>query len=1119
MNNRRPTKPPAARPSYLDRLTVDTALMSGFVAKYITNIRIVMLLILTILLLGITAYTQLPKRLNPEVKIPIITIVTILPGAGPSDVESLVTNPIEDTLRSLKDVDVIGSRSLENVSAITIQFESSVETEKARTDVQSLVDTVNDLPSDAQAPTVSALDFEDIPVWTFALITTKSYPDLMSTATELKEVIEDVPQVDRVNANGLDELEVVVEASAQKLATYNLNPFALSQTLQSARGTYPAGVIQTDSNVFALTIDPAVSSIDDIRNLPLIVNNQVLRLGEVATVTQKSKTTQNDSFLASAERESQRAVTFSVYKTTGSNIDDAGAAVSTVVDEYMESAGSEYQLVTLSNTSDEINQQFDDLLGEFRTTIFLVMGVLFLFLGLRQALISALTVPLTFLSAFFLMQFFGMSINFLSMFAFLLALGLLVDDTIVVVSAMTTYYKSGRFTPVETGLLVWRDTIIPIWSTTLTTIWSFVPLLLTTGIIGEFIKPIPIVVTLTMLSSTAIAVLVTLPLMIFLLKPVLPSRVILMFKILLFVVALAVVAYFTWQSPVMPVAIVVYIALTLLFRQVLPQLKAQLTQATHRIQLKNLRHFFAKTSNHGVVNLDRLSNWYRRLILRVITNKSSRRSVVIAVVVYSVFCFALLPLGFVKNEFFPKTDTTALFVELELPSGTVKEKTSIEAQEILNQLRFTPETEFVTADIGQGAQSGFGGSSGGSNLANFTLRLTEIDERAVASYDIAEDLRAQFSQYRAGSISVIEESGGPPAGADIQIKLLGEDLGELNTQADAIVTFLGEQVGVTNVRKSVKEGTSKLTFVPDTAKLAENGLSADSLGGTLRLYASGFTLDTMKLQESDTDETDVVFRLDTGLANADDLSSLSVTTPQGNSIPLQALGYFVPKANPTSIAHESFQRTISVTAAIRPGYSVAEENQKLESFADSLDLPAGYSWETGGVNEENDSSINSILQAMLLTAVLILITMVVQFASFRQAIIVIIVIPLAVSSVFLSYALTGTPLSFPALIGILALFGIVVTNSMFIVDKINLNIKEGMGFEESIADAGASRMEPIILTKLSTIFGLLPITISDPLWRGLGGAIISGLLVASVIMLLFIPALYYNWMKPASAKL
>lgn len=230
-------------------------------------------------------------------------------------------------------------------------------------------------------------------------------------------------------------------------------------------------------------------------------------------------------------------------------------------------------------------------------------------------------------------------------------------------------------------------------------------------------------------------------------------------------------------------------------------------------------------------------------------------------------------------------------------------------------------------------------------------------------------------------------------------------------------------------------------------------------------------------------------------------------------MPLLSLGTLEVQPNPTEIIRENGERTLSVSAGVASGYVVADKNKELETFADTLNLPAGYAWKTGGVNEENEKSVQSILQAMVLSAILILITMVIQFGSFRQALIVLIVIPLAVSSVFLSFALIGTPLSFPSLIGVLSLFGIVVTNSMFIVDKINLNRKEGMSYNEAIADAGASRMEPIILTKLCTVFGLLPITIADPLWRGLGGAIISGLLIASTIMLLFIPVLYYEWMK------
>ncbi|MEP7167230.1 MAG: efflux RND transporter permease subunit [Candidatus Woesebacteria bacterium] len=1114
-----PTQKPESHKSYLERLTFDPKMLTGVVAKYVTNIRVVLLLLLTIALLGTIAYTQLPKRLNPEVKIPIVTVVTVMPGAGPADVESLVTIPIEDKLRSLKDVDTISSTSTDNVSAITIQFLSKVDRDKAKDDTQSAVDGVNDLPTDALDPQVNALDFEDQPVWTFALVSKKSFPDLMRAAKDLHDKIDDLSKVDRVNTTGFDTQEVVVEASPSKLAEYGLNPFTLSQAIKKARSSYPAGVVETGRNTFSLTIDPTVENMSDIRALQISVNGKVVALSDVATVQERSKSGQQISYVAKRDSPAQPAVTFYVYKTSGSNIDEAGAQVKEVTDAFLKDNGADYQIITLMNTSEEITKQFSDLLKEFRTTILLVMGVLLLFLGLRQSLISSLTVPLTFLSAFFFMRMFGMSINFLSLFSFLLALGLLVDDTIVVVSAMSLYYRANKFTPVETGLLVWKDTIIPIWSTTITTIWSFVPLLLTSGIIGEFIKPIPVVVTVTMISSTAIAVLITLPLMIILLKPVLPKRVTTLLKVLGWLAALGVIFALASQSLIFPLILIVYVVLTLVFLRVLPSLRTRFAELRARIQKKGkfskASAFLSRLSSQGIIDVEPFAAWYKRTILKILSKKSSRRKVMAAVIIYSIFCFALLPMGFVKNEFFPKTNQDEVFVQLELPAGTTLTDTAKQAEPILEKLRQTPETEFVTAEVGRGGAAGFGGgSSNSNNLAYFSVRLVDKEKRKVPSYEIAEQLRTDFASYTQGTLSVIEDSGGPPAGSDLQIKLLGNDLSQLNTQADKIETFLKANNDVTNVNKSIKEGTSKLVFIPDSTKLAENGLTPDTLGFALRTFASGFTLDSIALEPGDNQKTDIVLRMDTGTANVENLSQLSVTNPSGKSISLLSIGTFVPKVSPTSISRENFQRTISVAAAVRPGFSITTENKKLEDFAKTLNLPTGYEWKTGGVNEENTKSIQSILQAMVLSAILILITMVVQFGSFRQALIVLIVIPLAVSSVFLAYALTGTPLSFPSMIGILSLFGIVVTNSMFIVDKINLNRKEGMSFEESIADAGASRMEPIILTKLCTVFGLLPITLADPLWRGLGGAIISGLLVASTIMLLFIPVLYYSWMKP-----
>lgn len=1098
--------------SYLSRVSLTGEMKRDGIWKYITNMRIVLLLLITILFLGAVSYSSIPRRLNPEIKIPIVSIVTVLSGASPRDVESLVTVPLETALQNVRGIDTMTSVSRDNVSIISMQFISSVSQDKAKSDVQSAVDGVTNLPSDANTPSVKALDFEDQPIWTFALQSKDGdTPSLMRVAHELKTNLEQTEKVDRVTVNGFDTQIVSVSLSPQKIMEYGINPLALAGAVKSALVSYPAGTLESAANTFSLSIDPAITSVTALRELRISVSGKQVKLGDIATVMERSAPNQTASYLATPDNAGEKAVTVSVYKISGANIDAAQQSMQKTVDETLAAYDGRISVRTIINTAEEITTQFTDLLGEFRSTIILVFGCLFVFLGLRQALISSITVPLTFLCAFIFMQYFGMSINFLSLFAFLLALGLLVDDTIVVVSAMTTYFKTKRFSPQETGRVVWKDTIVPIWSTTATTIWSFVPLLLSSGIIGEFIKPIPVVVTVTMISSTGIAVLLTLPFMIVLLKPSIPARVVKFGKFLAgTLLVILFISVFKSNPLFVPIAIL-FALLWWVVSIVGSQVIAAIKSAWDRRIDRTARARFAHIMDNGLISIDTLSQAYYRLITRILNSAWARKFVISTIVLYSLLAFILVPLGFVKNEFFPKSDEDVVYVNLSMPSGTNVTQTDNESKQLLEKLRHTKGIQFVTSDVGVSVAQSFSGRSSGTSLASFTLHLIPKDHRKISSLEVAENVRQMLADYTRGDVSVVEVSGGPPAGADLQMTLLGDDLGILNGYADKLVSYLDDQKGVLDAKKSITPGTSKVTFVPDQDKLLSYGLSTDAVGLWLRTFASGFTLSDAKYEKEATDKKDIVFQFGDGMQTLDEVGELSIPKAQG-SIPIGELGTLIVDPNPAAITRDSGKRSLTVSASVASGYNATELNSGLESYASTLEMQRGYSWKTGGVNDENRKSVISIMQAMGLAFILILVTMVVQFQSYRQAVIVLMVIPLAVSSVFVVFALTGTPLSFPALIGVLSLFGIVVTNSMFIVDKINLNLKEKMPFIEAIADAGASRMEPIILTKLCTVFGLLPITMSNALWRGLGGAIISGILIASTIMLLFIPAVYYEWM-------
>lgn len=1100
--------------TYLKRLKFDTKLGQSIVAKYITNLRLIILIVTGIVVFGIVSFTNLPRNLYPDVNIPMVLVSTVLPGANPQDVESLVSIPIEDAATGLNHVKTVTSSSMESVSTVSIEFNTGTDLDKAVSDVQSAVDGVSTLPENALKPTVTKIDLQKTPIWTFSLTGNGDKASLIRFAKQLKQDLTDLPTIDSVSVEGLDEQEIQVIVRPEAISTYSINPQQLIGAVKTALNTFPAGNVNTKSSTFSLTINPQISNIEDIRKLKVKLDGQTVSLGDIATVEEKSKPGQNPSYIATKQDGVEPSVIFNVFRVTTVNIDKADADAKTLINQELKQ-NKNFKLVNIIDYSQMITDQFNELGKDLVETIILVAIVLFMFLGARQAFVALVATPLTFLISFIVMDLTGITLNFISVFALLLSLGLLVDDTIVVVSAITAYYRSGKFTPTQTGLLVWRDFIVAILTTTTTTIWAFLPILISSGIIGEFIKPIPIVVSTTLAGSFFVAMFITLPFIIFLLKPSFPRRVVIFVEFILILLTVVLLFKFLPKNSLLILQVLFF--MILLF--VIYQIRSFISKELH-VRLKISKEHKQKLSEYmeyGVISLQRVEYKYSRFIYQILSSASARKKIIIMVVIFSVFSYLLVPFGFVKNEFFPKENSDTLSVSVELPSGTNIQTSQKEALKLLNSLKDTPETNTVLLSLG-GGQSFFGGGSSGENNFSYTLVFKPKDERKLTSSDIAEQIRKQYQNYNTGTFSVNESTGGPPAGSDIQIKLFGPELSVLDQYANKIENYLKTQPSATNVDKSIKQGTSKIVFVPDEQKMSVQGLSADTTGFWLRLFATGTKIDTIKLDPSINTSEDITLRMDSGTANVNDLSSISIPS-QGGPLPLTSLGSLVLQPNPTLITREGGKRTISVTAGVKKGYTVPEVNAKLEEYAKgSLNLPPGYTWSTGGVNEENQNSVSSIYQAMLISILLIIITMVLQFNSFRRALIVIMVVPLAVSGVFIIFALTQTALTFPALVGVLALFGIVVKNSILVMDKIQANIRTGMEFTESIADAASSRLEPIALTSICAIVGLIPITISDPLWRGLGGAIISGLTFSGTIMLFFIPVVYYYIYNPYKEK-
>lgn len=1095
--------------NFFERLNFDPSLRESRVSRYFQSLRSLILITATLALAGVAMFIALDKELNPDIQIPTVIVSTVYPGAGPSDIESLITIPIEDAVSGLSDVTRVSSNSQENFSSVVIEFSSTMDPEKAKEEVQNAVDKVNDLPEAAETPSVEVIDFTNQPVLLMALSAPGHESLLPGAADDLKERLREIPAVEKVTLSYRRDPEVSVTVTPERLLQYGLSLETLGRTLSATLQNAPAGTIASDHTMLSLSQEEPLLTVDSLRSLPLSLGGTILPLETVATVSEGEKPGTVPAFTMSRDSGMTRAIFFALYQTDSADTQETVTAIDAAIATFQKEATITFAVSTYFDGAREIKKSFDQLEHDFLVTFSLVGLVLLLFFGLRQSFVSALSIPFTFLITFIVMGAVGLSINFISLFSLLLALGILVDNSIVVISALASYYRSGKFTADEAALLVFRDFKGVIFTTTITTVWAFLPLLLSTGIIGEFIQPIPIVVSSALAISAAVALFLVIPFMAFFLEGSVPRRVRIFSVIALFAL-LATLLYLL--LPAGPLKIILWLASVVLLFLIM-KLARSFFQTVTAWESTGVAAFLHEVKDNGLVSFDKLSLAYSRMLERILSSRGARRRTVAYLIVFMVFAYALVPLGLVVNEFFPNDDIDLVYTSVELPAGSTPEESETVLRELLPTLQSFPEIDFVLAEIGATSPIDTATSTTGQSFNHLlmTVHLVGKDERDRTSTEMVTAIEHAFSGFNRGKLSVSQLSGGPPAGADLQLKLLGPDFTTLEALAAKVKGFMEQLPGATNVTVSLASDDKKLVFTPDDAKLLDLGLSSDQTATLLRTIGSGYTI--KEDARFGDDKRDLVIRLTGNDWNhPDDLSRLMVVTPAGTLVPLTALGTVRLEKNPALITREDEKRSISVSAGVSDGYAVTELNKQIEAYASSeLALPDDYSWKTGGVNEENNKSVQSIMYAMLLSALLIFGTMVIQFNSFRKALIVLLVIPIAVSGVFIFFALFGIPLSFPALIGVLALFGIVVNNSIIMVDKINKNLDLGLTVREAVVEGATSRLEPILLTALSTIVGLIPITLSDPIWMGLGGAIIAGLTFSGVAKLFFIPVIYEMW--------
>ena len=1116
---------------YLSQLEFKPELRKTWLNFFVTNFRVVILLIVLVSMWGIYSFNALPRESNPEVKIPIAVVSTVYPGVGPSDMEELVTKKIETHVGGIKGIKSITSNSANSVSSITVEFNANENIDDSIRRLRDQVTNVKkDLPADANDPVVTEISFDNSPVLTIQLTGKYDGFTLRQFANDIKDELEKISGIREVIVSGGDEKEYSVSYDQNKLLLNGISADQANSAIKARNLAVPAGTIETGKLVYPVRSDSRFFTVDDLRLTAITHTDDgsVIFLKDLADVRETAIKKTVLSRVSINGREAGPSVSIGIIKKTGASVLDTVDTAKRTIETKIKTFPSGVEYTTSIDFSKQIRTQFTQLEHDFLLTIVLVSLILFLVVGIKEAFVAGLAVPLVFFITFGMLNYLGISLNFLSIFSLLLSLGLLVDDAIVVVSATKQYLRTGKFTPEEAVLLVLNDFKVVLTTTTLTTVWAFLPLLATSGIMGQFIKSIPITVSIILIGSLLVALMINHPLAAVLERLRLTRNMVKLYALILVGGAV----YLALNEDIWLEILALLLAagaVYLLFWQnghgkdklIANEELAKLEWKDDNLIKEKLRKQGAAQHTdlwsrllHGYLNFEKLLPIYEKYLRIFTRTKKTRRNTLL--VTFAVFLFAVsLPiLGVVPSEFFPASNEDILTINGHAPTGTRLSETSLLVSKAEEQLMKYPEIVSFSTLVGGGVDlsSAGAGAGGSSHTIGITVNLTENETRKIKSYELADKIRADLKKIDGMEFVVESARGGPPSGAAFEARIIGENLQQLDKIAHDLELILKQVNGVTDTDVTLKDSPAEYTFTLDSQKMEMYNLNAAYVGSMLRLAINGTEVTTVV---KGGDEYKVIARFKSeDLPNLKSVQNIQILNLRKQPVYLKDVAQIELRPSVNAVTRIDQKRYVGLSAGVSASVRPAEV---LKTFQDKLKeykMPENYTIEYGGENEQNTESVLSILRAMIIAGLLIVSTLIIQFNSFKKAIIVLVTIPLALIGTFIGMAAIQVTLSFPGLIGILALFGIVVKNAIILVDKINLNLKSGIEFEAAIIDAGKSRLEAIIITSICTIMGLIPVTLSNATWTALGSAVIFGLMLSSFLTLFIVPTLFMVLVEP-----
>ncbi len=1018
---------------------------------FIRNSKFAYLFLIALIGLGMYTLIAIPKESSPEVVIPVGIVSTVLPGAPAADVESLITNEIERGLTALENVDQITSVSREGVSSVTVEFDANADLDTSIQDLKDEVDKIKqDLPDNAEDPFVSEVNFVDQPILTFAIAGDLSPFAFTELAIDVEREIEKLAGVSRVETGGVQDREVTVIVDQAALLRFGLSLSDITNAIRNANITLPIGQIENNGVAYNVAFEGDITDSAHIANIGITTRGgQPVYIRDIATVVDGLAPASSISRLSVANEPSQNSISFDVYKQTGGDITAIARGINDRLAELQEPNQllENLTVLTVLDAGEQIEKDLVRLSSSGLQTVLLVVLLLVIAIGWREGLLAGAAIPLSFLFGFIGLYFSGNTINFLSLFSLILGIGILVDSAIVMVEGINRKMKDNpTIDKQQAAIETIQEFKAPLISGTLTTVSMFVGLFIVSGVIGQFIASIPFTLIFLLFASMFVAL-----------------------------------------------AIIPLLAAGFLRRRSETKLEQRQTEYSRQLE-----------------------SWYRKQLDKILNNKKAERIFLWGIRLALVAALILPAVGIVKVVFFEQGDVDFIIVEVENPEGTVKEITDIGARRVEEILYEAPDIESFTVTVGSGSQ--FGGGGSGEKLANMFVSLR--DDRTRTSTEIVEDLRLAMASIRDIKVTVNQPSDGPPTGAAIIVKFLGDDLTEITRFANESAEIFKSTPNITNVESSTNNNNTEFVLELDRAKATALGLNPFTISQIARTAVFGTDATSLTTLNED---IDVVVKLNvdnnrivtsdtTNQASIGSLSRISIPTPTGNEVPLSSLVNISLRESSSVINHEDSKRVVTVTADVTADGNAREaQAAAMARITSELAIPDDVEISTGGgETDESNQAFIEMLLALLVGIGLMVGVLTLQFNSYRYTIYVLSILPYSLIGIMIGLAITQNPLSFPSIMGFIALSGIVVNNSILLIDMMNqMRAKNPLRpIREVVLDAAGNRLRPILLTTATTVIGMVPLTYAGDLWAPLAYAVMFGLIFSVVITLVLIPVAY-----------